>query len=65
MTYVLNQQVSIYRCSTPESGQGSSAFAEHMSATVKGQKRLLNLPRARSAPPQPRRAVRRNLKSEL
>ena len=59
------QPVSIYRCPTPESGQGSSAFAKHLSAAVKGQKRLLNLPRARNATPQRRRAARKNLKRSI
>ena len=57
--------VSIYRCPTPNSGQGSSAFAKHMLATVKGQKHLLNLPRAQEASEHRRRAVRKSLKRSI
>ncbi|HEX5832285.1 MAG TPA: glycosyltransferase family A protein [Pyrinomonadaceae bacterium] len=59
------QPVCIYRCATPGSDQGSSALARHLHAAVKHQARLLSLPRAQSASPQQRRAVRKNTKRRV
>ena len=60
-----DQPVSIYRCPTPESQQGSSASAKHLFAAVRGQKRLLSLPRAQNAPLSLRRALRKSLKRSI
>jgi hypothetical protein len=54
--------VCIYRCSGPNSGQGSSALGKHLFAAVGHQRQLLALPRAQAAPASLRRAVRRGLK---
>jgi glycosyltransferase involved in cell wall biosynthesis len=57
--------VSIYRCATPQSGQGSSALARHLMAAVKHQKRLFNLPRVKESPTHLRRAVRAKTKRRV
>lgn len=57
--------VSIYRCATPQSGQGSSALARHLMAAVKHQRQLLNLPRVREAPARLRRAVRSDARRRI
>ena len=57
--------VCIYRCATPESGQGSSGLARHLHATVRHQTRLLSLPRAQGAPASRRRAARRNMRRRV
>jgi hypothetical protein len=57
--------VCVYRCATPESGQGSSALAPHMYAAIKHQERLLKLPRAQAASREIRRRVRWNTKRRI
>ena len=57
--------VSIYRCATPQSGQGSSALARHLMAAVKHQKRLFNLPRVKELPMRLRREVRSKTKRRV
>jgi hypothetical protein len=57
--------VSVYRCATPKSGQGSSCLAKHLFAAVKHQEQLLTLPRAQEASLHLRRAVRKNLKRRV
>ena len=60
-----DRPVSVYRCATPESGQGSSDLARHLFAAVKHQRQLLTLPRAAAASVALRRAVRKNLKRRV
>jgi hypothetical protein len=60
-----NRAVSVYRCATPDSGQGSSNSAKHLFAAVKHQKQLLALPRAAAAPWALRRTLRKNLKRRI
>ena len=53
------QPVCLYRRATPESRQGSSKQARHLSRAVKHQQQLMLLERARCAPPSQRRTVQR------
>jgi glycosyltransferase involved in cell wall biosynthesis len=57
--------VCVYRCPTPDSGQGSSALGNHLFAAVKHQKQLLKLQRAERAPQSLKRATRSGLKRRV
>ena len=62
---VLDQPVGIYRKPTPFSMQGSSPQAQHLSRVARHQLELLRLPRARAAPANKRREVRRRALSRI
>lgn len=62
---VLDQPVGIYRKPTPFSMQGSSPQAQHLSSVARHQPELLRLPRARGAPANKRKEVRRRALSRL
>lgn len=62
---VLDQPVGIYRKPTPFSMQGSSPQAQHLSSVARHQLELLRLPRARAAPANKRREVRRRALSRI
>ena len=62
---VLDQPVGIYRKPTPFSMQGSSPQAQHLSRVARHQLELLRLPRARAAPADKRREVRRRALSRI
>lgn len=57
--------VCVYRSATPDSGQGSSAQGRHMLSAVRHQAKLLSLPRALAAPPERRRAARRETRRRI
>ena len=60
-----DRPVSMYRCATPESGQGSSALAAHLTAAFKHQRQLLQLPRAKESSAGLRRKARSNLRRRV
>lgn len=62
---VLDQPVGIYRKPTPFSMQGSSPQAQHLSSVARHQLELLRLPRARAAPANKRREVRKHALSRI
>jgi glycosyltransferase involved in cell wall biosynthesis len=62
---VLDQPMGIYRKPTPFSMQGSSPQAQHLSSVARHQLELLRLPRARAAPANKRREVRRRALSRI
>jgi hypothetical protein len=60
-----DKPVCIYRCATPQSGQGSSHQAAHLRAAIKHQRKLFLLPRARAAEVQFRKSIRRETKRRI
>lgn len=60
-----DRPVSSYRCPTPESGQGSSDLAAHLTAAFKHQRQLFKLPRVNESSDRLRREARSKMRRRV